>query len=437
MEIPEVKYARSGDVHIAYQVMGEGPDLIFTPTGINHLLLRLELPANVRFIERLASFSRLILWDRRGTGMSDRHGALPTLDLQMDDLRAVMEATGAERPTLFGQADGACLTALFAASFPDQVHAAVLYAMTPRFLPSDDDDLGIGREFLRIVREGADPDALLEQIAPSVAGDPVVRDWWRRNARMSASPGTMAQLLETWIALDLRPILPTISVPTTVIQRKEDLVNPPPNGREAARLIPGARYVEIPGDFAGWSGGGAGTLLDEIEEAATGERHRRPADRMLASILFTDIVGSTTEAARLGDAGWRTLLDEHDAFVERRIGALGGRLVKSLGDGALAIFDSPARAVRCGAEIVDGLAARAISVRAGVHTGECERRGDDIGGIAVHIAARVGALAQPGEVLVTGTVRDLVFGSELSFEDRGPHELRGVPGTWPLLALAR
>lgn len=434
MEVPEVKYARSGDVHIAYQVFGEGPDLVVTPSGWNHALLRWELPAYARLMRRLASFARVVVWDKRGTGMSDRHGSVPTLDAQKDDLQSVIDATGCERPALFGLADGAALNVFFAASSPQRVSSLILYGALPRFAPGGD-GLGVTEKFLRAIREGAEPDRMLRILSPSCADDPVLREWWRRNATMSASPGTVAQFVSIWMAVDLLPILPTVAVPTTVIQPSRDGVGGVANGRESARLVPGARYVEIDAEYGTWTAD-AEALAGIVEEAVTGERHARVPDRMLASILFTDIVASTDTAARLGDAEWSEVLDDHDAFVGRRVAALGGRVVKSLGDGALAVFDSPARALRCGAELVEGLAARGIGCRAGIHTGECEKRGEDIGGIAVHIAARVGALARPGEVLVTGTVRDLVFGSDLVFEDRGPHELRGVPGSWPLLALA-
>lgn len=433
VSIPEVRYVRSGDVHIAYQVLGEGPDLVITPGGWNHLLLRWELPVNARLLRRLAGFSRLILWDKRGTGLSDRHGGMPTLSAQLDDLLAVLNEIGSERAAHFGLADGAALTALFAATHPGRTSTAILYAILPRVLPGED-GLGVARDFLQAIQEGASPERMLAFIAPGAAADPTVREWWQRNQLMSVSPGTLEQLVGMWMQVDLRSILPALRVPTTIIQRTDDLVIPPPNGREAARLVPNARYVELPGDFATFSGD-VDALGDEIEEAVTGERHRPEGDRMLATILFTDIVGSTEAAARLGDASWRQLLDEHDAVVARQIETLGGRLVKSLGDGVLATFDSPGRALRCGAGIVENLAARGIQVRAGVHTGECERRGEDVGGIAVHIAARVGALAGPGELLATGTVRDLVFGSEMVFEDRGVQKLRGVPGAWPVLSL--
>jgi class 3 adenylate cyclase len=433
MEVPEVRYARSGDVHIAYQVLGEGPDLVFTPAGFGHLMLRWELPANARMLRRMAGFSRLISWDKRGMGMSDRHGGVPTLDEQLEDLRAVLDAAGSERATLFGLADGAALAALFAATYPDRVSAAILYGMVPRFAPGAD-GLGVSQAFIDAMAAGVD--AMFDVMAPSKADDAETREWWRRSAMMSASPGTVEQMLARFMQLDLRAVLPTIGVPVTILQRTADRVIHPANLREAARLIPGARCVELQGDFATWAGD-VDALVDEIEEVVTGERRRAAVDRMLATILFTDIVGSTTTAAELGDTAWGAVLDEHDAFVRRRIAVRGGRLVKSLGDGAMAIFESPGRAVQCAAEIVEGLEARHIQIRAGVHTGECERRGDDVGGIAVHIASRVGALAEPGEVLVTGTVRDLVFGSDLVFDERGAHELRGVPGSWPLLALRR
>lgn len=435
MEVPEVRYARAGDVHLAYQAFGEGPDLVYTPSGWNHLLFRWELPAWGRMMRRLARFARVIIWDKRGTGMSDRHGSMPTLDAQKDDLAAVIEAAGCERPALLGVADGVPVSLFYAASHPERVSALVLHGPIPRFAYGPD-GLGAQPEFLQAMRDGADPDRILRIIAPSTADDQRVRDWWRMNQTVSASPGTVEQFVAVWTAFDTLPILPMIQAPTTVIQPTNDRIGGPANGRETARRIPGARYVEVEGDYGTWTID-LESYAGVIEEAVTGARHRGVPDRMLASILFTDIVGSTTVAANIGDAAWRDLLDEHDSFVERSIRSLEGRFVKSLGDGAMAMFDSPARAVRCGAQIVEGLHARGIDVRAGLHTGECERRGDDLGGIAVHIAARVGALAQAGEVLVTGTVRDLVFGSDLAFDERGTHELRGVPGRWPLLALRR
>lgn len=435
MKIPEVQYVRSGDVHIAYQVFGEGPDLVFTPGGFNHLLMRWELPANARLFRHMSSFSRVITWDKRGTGLSDRHGRLPTLEAQMEDLQAVMDAAGSRKAVLFGTADGASLSGFFAATYPDRVAAVILYGIGPRFVPGDD-GLGVNPDFLAAVQSGLPPEETLRLLAPSAADDPAVLEWWARNSMMSVSPGAIEELLRIWMGVDVTAVLPAIRVPTTVIQRSGDLVLPPPNGRRAAELIPDARYVELPGDFA-YFAGDTEALLDEVEEIVTGARHGTNPDRMLATILFTDIVGSTTSAADLGDDGWRALLDEHDAFIARQVQGLNGRLVKSLGDGVLATFDSPARAIRCAADVVDGMRARGADIRAGVHTGECLRRGDDLGGIAVHIAARVGALAEGGEVLVTGTVRDLVFGSNLSFDDRGEHELRGVPGKWRLLAVAR
>ena len=434
MRVPDVRYVRSGDVHIAYQVLGEGPDLVVTPAGWNHLLVRWELPANERFMRRLATFARLILWDKRGTGMSDRHGEMPTLDAQLGDLRAVLDAVGSERATLFGIADGAILAALFAATHPERVAHAILYAFSPRFMPGDD-GRGVSPQFLAALRSGASPEEMLDLLAPSVGDDSRVAEWWRRQAMMAVTPGTVAQLTRVWMDADVTPVLDALRVPTTIIQRTGDRVIPPANGRFAAERIRGARYVEMPGDFATWSGD-LDELALEIEEAVTGTRHEADPDRTLTTILFTDIVDSTASAAALGDAVWRVRLDEHDAFVLRQLERFDGRFVKSLGDGILATFDSPARAIRCAAAIVEGMQARGAVIRAGVHTGECERRGDDVGGIAVHIAARVGAQAQPGEVLVTGTVRDLVVGSGLTFADRGEHALRGVPGTWRLLALA-
>ncbi len=438
---PPVHYARNGDVSIAYSVRGEGPhDLAFVNGFVGHLEAMWELPAARQFFERLAGFSRLILWDKREQGLSDRLGQPPTLEQGMDDLRCVLDAAGSEKAALFGLSEGGPMASLFAATFPDRVSHLVLYGTWTKMLRADDHPTGVPREAFDRWLEQTAADwggpAALAQFAPSAVGDQETLDWWARLLRSGTSPRAARSLMEMYRDIDVRPALPTITAPTLVINRSGDRVGPVAQGRGLAALIPHARYLEIEGQDHLPFIGDYGPLLDEVEEFVTGTRAEREPERVLATVLFTDIVGSTERAAADGDREWRALLERHDELVRRQLERFRGREVKQTGDGFLAAFDGPARAVSCAAKIAESVRALGIDVRAGVHTGECEQRGGDLAGMAVHIGARVGACAGPGEVLVSGTVKDLVVGSGLEFEERGVRELKGVPGEWRLFALA-
>ena len=431
-----IMYANTGDASIAYQVMGDGPlDLITFGGPASHLDMELENPLAAAAYARLASFARVIRFDRRGTGLSDPVERAPTLEQQMEDLPAVMEALGIERAALWSGTD-AGLGAMFAASHPDKVTALTLWGVAPRAADVITEELG--RRFLDGI-ENWGQGRFLEIYAPSRVDDEQFRDWWTRFERAAVSRATASKLLELNVQMDLGDVLPSIHVPALVIHRTGDTAVPIDAGREVARQIPNARLVEVPGiDNYSWSGDWTTEIepvLDAIEEFLTGSRRSREPDRVLATVLFTDIVGSTEHAARLGDRGWRELLGRHDAIVREHLARCRGREVKTVGDGFLATFDGPARAVRCAEAVVGAVEPLGIEVRAGIHTGECERIGDDVGGIAVHIGARVCALAEGGEVLVSSTVRDLVVGSGLEFSERGAHELRGVPGEWQIFSL--
>jgi class 3 adenylate cyclase len=428
------QYAHSGDASIAYQVVGDGPiDLVVVNGPASHVELVWEEPATARAFGRLASFSRLVLFDRRGTGLSDPVLQPPTLEQQMDDLRAVLDDVGIERVALFGASDlGLC--ALFAATYPDKVSALVLGSVAPRGAATITPE--IRTRLLDAVERSWGDGTLMSLWAPSQVGNRAFEHWWARMQRSAASPSMARQLIDMISQIDLRAVLPTIRVPTLVTHHSDDRYVPIELGREVASLIPGARFIEYPGaDSYGWIDEAA---LDDVEEFLTGRRRRGEIERVLATVLFTDIVGSTAHAARLGDGRWRALLDEHNALVRGSLEHWRGTEVKTIGDGFLATFDGPARAVRCAAEIVDTAASSlGLTVRTGLHTGECELVGGDVAGIAVHIGARVMANAGGGEVLASSTVKDLVVGSGLRFADRGRHTLRGVPDDWRLYALER
>jgi class 3 adenylate cyclase len=435
MTTPRTRYAHSGDASIAYQVVGDGPlDLVVVSGPASHVELTWEEPTTARSMRQLASFSRLVLFDRRGTGLSDPVDRPPTLEQQMDDLHAVMEAVGIERMALMGGADlGLC--ALFAASFPDEVSELVLTGVSA--WGGDVITPEVRSAVLDAVENRWGDGSLVSLFAPSKVGDRAFEEWWGRMQRSALSPSMARRILEMSSEIDLRAILPTLRVPPLVIHRTDDQYVGIDRGREVASLIPGARFLELPGsDTYGWASDDAG-WIDEVEEFLTGRRRDQSFDRVLATVLFTDIVGSTDRAASLGDRRWRDLLDEHNNMVRLQLERWRGIEIKTIGDGFLATFDGPARAVKCAADIVDAAAPMGLSVRTGLHTGECELIGDDVGGIAVHIGARVMASAQAGEVLASSTVRDLVVGSGLQFEDRGEHELKGVPDPWHLYALER
>jgi class 3 adenylate cyclase len=444
MEAPETRYARSGDYSIAYQVVGQGDlDLVYVPGLASHVEVFWEEPAYSRFLHRLASFSRLILMDRLGTGLSDRLPAnqVSTYEQRMDDIRAVMDAVGSERAAVLGWSEGAPLCALFAATYPQRTTALVMYGGVPRFVSDDDYQWGFPREVLDDWVEQIVPAAwgqdeeLLRLWAPSVAEQPGPRRWFVRFGRLAASPGAAQALFGMAQDLDIRDILPAIRVPTLVLHRTEDSLVEVEHSRYMAERIPDAKLVELPGVDHLWWFGDQDAIVDEVQEFLTGARSAPEPDRVLATVMFTDIVGSTKRAADVGDSRWRELLERHEAIVRRELERHRGHEVNTTGDGFLATFDGPGRAIGCARAIAEAVRSLGIEVRAGLHTGECEVMNGDVGGIAVHTGARVSAEARPGEVLVSSTVKDLVAGSGIEFEDRGTHELKGVPGEWRLYAV--
>ncbi len=440
--MPETRYAKSGDLNIAYQVVGDGPlDLLYVPGWISNVELMWDEPAHAHVLERLASFARLIVFDKRGTGLSDPVplDRLPTLEERMDDVRAVLDAVGSEHTALFGFSEGGNLSVLFAATYPQRTTALVLYAVFAKRIWSPDYPWAPTAEARE--REIADLERNwshtmdLDALAPSEG-----EAFKRRLAtymRRSASPGAAVALLRMNSEIDVREVLPHVQAPTLVLHRVGDLDANVAEGRWIAERIPGARFVELEGDSHLLWAGDTDAIVDEIEEFLTGVRRGPEPDRVLATVLFTDVVGSTKRAQDLGDRRWRELLDHHHDVVRGRLDRFHGREVDTAGDGFLATFDGPARAVRCARAITGAVHELGLDVRAGVHTGECELVGGDIRGIAVHTGARVAALAGAGEVFVSSTVKDLTAGSGIEFEDRGDHELKGVPGTWRLYAVTR
>jgi pimeloyl-ACP methyl ester carboxylesterase/class 3 adenylate cyclase len=446
---PTTRYAKSGNVNVAYQVVGEGPiDVVYVPGWISNVELNWEEPSYARFLRRMASFSRVIMFDKRGTGLSDRvsNDDLPTLEQRMDDVRAVMEAAGSRRAALFGTSEGGPMCALFAATYPERTAALVMFGAYARGMPEGDypwgatnvtstpEDLEASLQLM--ADTWGEPTDLLGVWGPSIAEDERRRAWWARYLRMSASPAAAVTLVQMNHQVDIRPVLPTIRVPTLIVHRSEDALVDAAGSRYMAERIPGAKYLEMPGADHLWFFGDQDGLVDEIEEFLTGTRQVPEHDRVLATVLFTDIVGSTERAAALGDRGWRELLASHETLVRTELERFRGREVKNLGDGFLATFDGPARGIRCARSICDGVGGLGIQVRAGLHAGECELRDGDVTGIAVHTAARVSSEAGAGEVLVSNTVKDLVAGSGIEFRDRGRHTLKGVPGEWQLFAVA-
>ncbi len=434
---PETRYAKSGDVNIAYQVVGEGPiDLVWVPGFVSHLEIGWEEPSYRRFFERLASFSRVIIFDKRGTGLSDRVSIkdLPTLEQRMDDIVSIMDCVGSKRAALFGISEGASLAALFAASYPERTSTLIVNGSVVGFLglrPSEEQIQGVMDAWEQNWGQGMD----LALVAPDRAGDERFRQWWSRFQRMAASPGAAVAIVKMSLEINIKQVLPTIHVPTLVLHQSGDLAVPQDGDRYMAQNIPGARYVEVPGTHHWPWMGDSDVLLEEVQEFLTGVRPAPEPDRVLATILFTDIVGSTDKAAELGDRRWLHLLDSYYTLAWKELDRFGGRGMKTTGDGFLASFDGPARGIRCACAISDSVGQLGIVIRAGLHTGECEMIGEDVGGIAVHIGARVAAEAAAGEVLVSSTVKDLVTGSGLHFEDRGSHRLKGVPGEWWLFAV--
>jgi pimeloyl-ACP methyl ester carboxylesterase len=438
----ETKYARSGDVSIAYQVSGEGAlDVVLVPGAFTHLEhMQLE-PRAVRFGQRLASFARLISFDKRGTGLSDRVAAIPTLEQRMDDVRAVMDAVGSERAALIGVSEGGPMSMLFAATYPERTVALVLYGTFARGSLAEDYPWWRRAEereaIIAAMRNAWGTGKSIDIYAPSLAGDDAFRQWWAALERTAMSPGAAVALARMNAEIDARHVLDAIRVPALVIHRAGDHAVRIEHGRYIAERIPGAKYVELPGEDHLPIAGDMDRVLDEIEEFLTGVRHRANYDRVLATVLFTDIVGATERAVALGDQRWRELLDWHHAMVRRELVAFRGREIDTAGDGFPAAFDGPARAICAARAITEKVKLMDLEVRAGLHTGECEITGSKLAGIAVHIGARIAALAGPGEVLVSQTVKDLVAGSGLEFEDRGMHALKGIPSEWHLYAVDR
>jgi pimeloyl-ACP methyl ester carboxylesterase len=438
---PPTRYALSGDAHIAYQVFGEGDlDLVFVPGFVSNIEHYWEMPRVPDLLERLGSFARVAIFDKRGTGLSDPVAEPPPLEQRMDDMQAVMDAVGMERAALFGVSEGGPASVLFAATYPDRTSALVLYGSTPRFRTDSDISWGATDEVVELAIAATSArwgdGALLEAFAPSAANDPEMREVWSRFQRAGASPAMAGAVVAALYEIDVRDILHTIRVPTLILHRTGDLVASVEGARLMAEKIPDARLVEFEGDDHVPFTGDFNPVLDEMEEFLTGTRQARPLDRVLATVMFTDIVDSTRRAADAGDRGWRDLIERHDDLTRRQLERFRGREVKTLGDGFLATFDGPARAIECACAIRDGVGTHGLEVRAGLHTGECALYGDDVRGMAVNIGARVGALAGANEVLVSSTVKDLVVGADLRFTERGEHELKGVPGKWRLYAAA-
>ncbi len=439
MSVPQTRYAKSGDANVAYQVLGNGPiDLVYVWGWLSHLDFQWTEPTVTSFLRRLASFSRLIMFDKRGTGLSDPVVGAPSFDDRMDDIRAVMDAVGSERAALLGFSEGTALSALFAASQPDRTTGLILYdgfavGSMAEGVPADHMSAEQALEVRATIDRWGEGETM-KWIAPTLGDSAVQRRFWGMFERASMSPGTALSLWETIQRVDVRHVLPSITVPTLVLHHADSPI-PAAGGRLMAELIPGARYVELPGRDHLPGAGDPEAIAGEIEEFLTGAREGARPDRVLATVLFTDIVGSTRRAAELGDSAWRQLRERHDALVRSQLARFRGREVKQTGDGFLARFDGPARAIQCACSIRDEAREHDIELRAGLHSGECDLIGDDLGGVAVHVAARVGAEAQPGEVLVSGTVKDLVMGSGINFVDRGLHDLKGVPGQWPLFGV--
>jgi pimeloyl-ACP methyl ester carboxylesterase len=429
--LPETRYALSGDVNLAYQVIGDGPvDIIVVPGFISHIEFRHELPGYTASLRRLSSFARVVAFDKRGQGLSDRVSDAPSLEQRMDDVRAIMDAIGSERATLFGHSEGCAMSALFAATYPERVSRLILFGgyVTRR-------DLNIA-EILEQRMKLWGTGAMLKRVAPSLVADPGALAQFAKFERLSASPGAVKAFTMLNSQIDVSSILPAVRVPTLVLHNQGDVQVPVERGRELAACIPDANLIEYPGGDHMFTTGDVEAALGDIEEFITGHRESSSSDfeRVLATVMFTDIVDSTRSAATMGDQAWRRMLDSHDQLAIQTVEKHRGTLVKSTGDGILATFDGPGRAVRCA--LAFGTASKQIGLplRAGLHTGEIEIRGRDIGGIAVHAAARVMAQSQPSEVLVSRVVTDLVAGAGLKFAERGSHELKGLPGRWDLFA---
>jgi pimeloyl-ACP methyl ester carboxylesterase len=432
----QTKYAKSGDVHIAYRVFGDGPlDIVLVPGMLSHVEIYWEQAINEYLLKRLGSFARVIVFDKRGQGLSDRGGE-QTLEERIGDLRAVMDAAGSKQATICGWSEGGAMSLMFAATYPERTSSLVVFGSAASM---KGELWGVSEErfeeFMRALDTYWGKGITVYLNAPRRAKDAALVEWFGRLERAVATPGAIIALFRANYENDASHILPSIRVPTLILHRKDDSTTPVEASRYLAQNIPGAKYVELPGEdhlLQAYDQDVLDRLLDEIEEFITGARHRPEPDRVLATVMFTDIVRSTERAAELGDQRWRELLSAYYVVLRKELTAFRGREVNTSGDGLLATFDGPGRAIRCACSVRESLRALGLEVRTGLHTGECELIGDDVGGIAVHIAARVAASAEPDEVLVSSTVRDLVAGSGLRFADRGMHGLKGVPDEWRL-----
>ena len=446
MDIPETRYARSGDVSIAYQVLGDGPyDLVRIPPFVSHVELAWQIPSLAAFNRQLASFSRLITFDKRGTGMSDRVSGAPSLEVRMDDVRAVMDAAGSKSAAILGVSEGGPMSALFAATFPDRVWSLVLDGAAPRSLwapdyawgPTEDESLRRADERAREWGSVEGVAAIAERVAPSASAED--RAAFARMCRQGVSPGAAAALMRMNMLIDVRHVLPAIHVPTLVVNRVDDSEVNVRGSRYFVEHISGARQLELPGSDHVEFVGDCEPFMRELERFLADAWEARSVgdepDRVLATVLFTDIVDSTAKAVELGDARWRELVVAHHGLVRRQLLRFRGTEIDTAGDGFFASFDGPARAIRCACAISEGVRELGIEIRAGLHTGECEWIDQKVGGIAVNIGARVASEAGAGEVLVSSTVKDLVAGSGIQFAERGVAELKGVPGEWRLFAV--
>jgi class 3 adenylate cyclase len=432
----ETRFARNGEIHIAYQVVGEGPiDILYVDTWVHHVEAVWDIPDFARFLRRLASFGRLIHFDRRGTGLSDPVplDRLPDFDTQVEDVVAVLDAAGSERPAIVGANDGTLVAMLLAAAYPQRCSSLVLFTPTAKHQPGDGEDVPSIDEVVELISRSVD-DSGLDWLAPSRVGDEAFDHRLLKLQRNSVRQGAMGHYYRQTLLSDVSDVIPRLAIPTLVLNRSGNRVVPLEQSKEVAEGIPDARFVELPGEDHLIFSQDTDRVADEIEEFLTGTRTGKDPDRLLTTLLFTDIVDSTTRAAEWGDRRWRDLLDQHHALVRAQLERYGGREVSTTGDGFFASFPSPTQAVRCGLEVAEAVSTLGVQIRAGVHTGEVEVRGDDLGGLAVHIAARVSAAAGAGEVVVSSTVKDLLAGSAITFQDRGEHELKGVPGNWRLFA---
>ena len=434
---PRTHYAKCDDLNIAYQVTGHGPiDLVYVPGWVSNLDLAWDHPAYANVLNRLGSFARLIRFDKRGTGLSDREVGFPTLEQRVEDVRAVMDAVGSEQAALLGTSEGGNLSVLFAATYPERTRALVLFGCFAKGLWAPDYPWAATREELdmeltAVAQEWGGPFDLTAG-APSLAQDEETRDWFATYLRNSASPKSAIAIWDWNAELDVRAVLPSVHVPTLVLHRNGDRWQSVEEGRYLAEHIPGSKYVELPGDDHLIWAGDQNRLLDEIGEFLTGDRSPPPSERVLLTVLFTDIVGSTSKAGEIGDRRWKALLQLHDDQARKEVTRFRGEEIKTTGDGFLVAFDGPTRAIQCAAAIRDAIAALGLQMRTAIHTGECERRGEDLSGIAVHIASRILDKAKPGQIVASRIVKDLVVGSGAKFDDLGETELRDIEGNWSL-----